>query len=101
MFAFSAHVLSWINDSCVWGHIYRSIWCDDGLLCGRPTCMMGFGIMTHPTSERYEIVKACIASWFVSLSALAAGGSVTQQFPCVTTFPLSTGKISLSIIILQ
>lgn len=62
---------------------------------------MKLGIKTHPPSKRYEIVKACIASQFVSLSAMAAGGSVTQQFPCVTTFPLSAGKLSGSIITLQ
>lgn len=35
---------------------------------------------------------ARIALWSVSLSAVAAGGSVTQQFPCVTTVPACAGK---------
>lgn len=45
---------------------------------------------THPPGERNEIVKSRMPSWFVSSSALAAGGNVTQQLPCVATLPLST-----------
>lgn len=45
----------------------------------------------HDTCPAQNML-AHIALWSVSLSAVAAGGSVTQQFPCVTTVPACAGK---------